>query len=398
MISGARKDWRVFLRLLVGMSRRLRFIPDHGALVEVTCRALHSRFLFRPGPMLNAIILGALARAKSLYSVRICAFAFVSNHFHLILEVDDALQLARFMNHFNSKLAREVGRLTGWREKIFGRRYQAITISSEDQAQTERLKYVLSHGCKENLVARLQEWPGVHCVQALMEEKTLEGWWFNRTQEYLARRRGEDFGPFQYATRETLELDPLPCWKHLTPEQRQKRVAALVPEIEGEAVARRERTGVQPLGPTAILATVSPPRSRGPPPRLSMPRRGPSAASCETPTSGSSPPIGTPPRNFGQGIATSRSPRVASLLLCLSWEVRQRAAGATLRLLDSLRRMAWQLSKSPTRPVQSHVSIEISHSAAPPRSIALWPFAIRIEHLLQLRPPNVNWADAALRP
>ena len=64
----------------------------------------------------------------------------------------------------------------------------------------------------------------------------------------------EDFGPFQYATRETLELDPLPCWKHLTPEQRQQQVAALVSEIEGEAAARRERTGVQPLGPAAILA------------------------------------------------------------------------------------------------------------------------------------------------
>ncbi|HEY0510769.1 MAG TPA: hypothetical protein VGH73_02615 [Thermoanaerobaculia bacterium] len=110
------------------------------------------------------------------------------------------------------------------------------------------------HGCKEGLVERPQDWPGVHCVQALTEGKTLEGWWFDRTQEYLARRRKEDFGPFQYATRETLELDPLPCWKPLTPEQRQKRVAALVSEIEGEAAAHRERTGVQPLGPAAILA------------------------------------------------------------------------------------------------------------------------------------------------
>jgi hypothetical protein len=59
--------------------------------------------------------------------------------------------------------------------------------------------------------------------------------------------------PFQYATRETLELDPLPCWKHLTPEQRQKRAAALVSEIEAEAAARRERTGIPALGPQAIL-------------------------------------------------------------------------------------------------------------------------------------------------
>ncbi len=56
-------------------------------------------------------------------------------------------------------------------------------------------------------MSRLREWLGVHCVQALTEGKTLEGWWFNRAQEYLARRRGKDFGPFQYATRETLELD-----------------------------------------------------------------------------------------------------------------------------------------------------------------------------------------------
>jgi REP element-mobilizing transposase RayT len=236
------------------MSRKLRFIPDQGALVEVTCRAFQSRFLFRPGPILNGIILGALARAKSLYPVRICAFAFLSGHFHLILEADDARQLSRFMGHFNSKVAREIGRLTGWREKIFGRRYQAILISSEPEAQIARLRYVLSHGVKEGLVERLKDWPGVHCVEALTEGKVLEGWWFDRTKEYLARRRGEDFGPFQYATRETLELDPLPCWKHLPEEKRQHLAAALASEIEEEAADRRERTGVSPLGPAAILA------------------------------------------------------------------------------------------------------------------------------------------------
>src|SRR6185503_555785 len=236
------------------MSRQLRFIPDEGALVEVTCRALQSRFLFRPGPTLDAILLGALARAQRRYAVRIIAFFFASNHLHLILEVDDARQLARLMNYFTSKIAREIGRLTGWREKIFGRRYQAIPISDEPEAQIARLQYVLSHGCKENLVERLREWPGVHCVEALTTGKTLEGWWFDRTQEYLARRRGESFGPYQYATRETLELAPLPCWKHLPPEKRQQLAAAMVSEIEAEAADRRERTGVPALGPAAILA------------------------------------------------------------------------------------------------------------------------------------------------
>jgi len=112
--------------------------------MEVTCRCIHSRLLLRPGHSLNEIIIGALARAKRLYGVRIICYSFVSNHFHLLLEVDDAQQLARFMCHFNSKLAKEVGRLTGWREKIFGRRYQAILVSPEEAAQIERMAYVLS--------------------------------------------------------------------------------------------------------------------------------------------------------------------------------------------------------------------------------------------------------------
>ena len=56
--------------------------------------------------------------------------------------------MAQFMGHFNSNLAREAGRLAHWREKFWGRRYQAIPISEEEAAQSERLRYILAHGCK----------------------------------------------------------------------------------------------------------------------------------------------------------------------------------------------------------------------------------------------------------
>jgi REP element-mobilizing transposase RayT len=104
------------------MSRRIRFIPEGGALVEVTCGALHGRLLFRPSPVLNQIIIGTLARAKQRHEVRVCFFVGLSNHLHILLWVEDAQRLAKFVGYFLSKLAREVGRLTGWKEKIFGRR------------------------------------------------------------------------------------------------------------------------------------------------------------------------------------------------------------------------------------------------------------------------------------
>jgi REP-associated tyrosine transposase len=236
------------------MARRLRHTPEGGALFDVTCRTVQSRFLLRPSPLLNEIILGALTRAKRRYGVELSAFIFLSNHLHILAWATDSEQLARFMGYFLSKLAREVSRLTGWRDKVFARRYQAIPISEEEAAQVERLLYILSNGCKEDLVERPQDWPGVHCINALLTGQPLEGTWFDRTQEFAARNRGESFGPRKYAMPEVLELDPLPCWRHLSEKQYQSRMAGLVEKITVEAAARRKETGSQPLGPAAILA------------------------------------------------------------------------------------------------------------------------------------------------
>jgi hypothetical protein len=63
------------------MPRPLRFIPEDGALVEVTTRCIQSRLLLTPRPLLNEIILGVLARAARLYGVSVVAFCFLSNHY-----------------------------------------------------------------------------------------------------------------------------------------------------------------------------------------------------------------------------------------------------------------------------------------------------------------------------
>ena len=235
------------------MSRRLRFIPDDGALVEVTTRTLHSRYLLRSSPELDEIIVGVLGRAQRLYEVRICGYLFLSSHYHLLLDVDNARQLALFMAYVNSNLAREISRLYRWPEKIWSRRYQGIVISGEEPAQIARMKYLLANGSKEGLVARPQDWPGVHVAKALIQGEDLTGYWFDRTQEYAARNRGEKFDRLQFATPETLYLSPLPCWKHLPEDVWRGRARHLIQEIEDEAAAHLARTGSQPLGAAAIL-------------------------------------------------------------------------------------------------------------------------------------------------
>lgn len=236
------------------MTRRLRYIPEGGALVEVTCRTVQSRYLLKPTDELGAIIIGVLARAQRLYPVQLHAFVFLSNHYHLLLGVEHALQLACFMNYVNSNLAREAGRLYGWKEKFWGRRYQAIVISEEEAAQMDRLRYVLSHGCKEGLVARPHDWPGANSVKALVEGHSLQGLWFDRTREYAARMQGREFHHLDYATPETVRVEPLPCWRHLSRNDHRSRVRELIIQIEAETRTRHARDRTQPLGVKAILA------------------------------------------------------------------------------------------------------------------------------------------------
>ena len=236
------------------MPRKIRFVPHVRTLISITCRTVQGRFLFRPGPQLNSLVLGVLGRAQRRYETRIAAASVLSSHFHLLLIVDDAREPSSFMRYMKSKLAREVNRLTGWRGPVFDRRYEMTVVTDEDAAQIERLQYVLAQSVKEGLVERVRQWPGVHSAAALLDGTTLTGHWFDRTQEFAARLRGEDIGPMQYATLETVTLSPIPCWAHLSSECYRARIEALVEAIETEAARERERTGASVLGVKAILA------------------------------------------------------------------------------------------------------------------------------------------------
>jgi hypothetical protein len=61
----------------------------------------------------------------------------LSNHFHLLLGADDAEKIANFMRDLQSKLAREVNRLAGWRGPVFERRYEMTVVTDEERAQDE---------------------------------------------------------------------------------------------------------------------------------------------------------------------------------------------------------------------------------------------------------------------
>lgn len=221
-------------------------------------RTVQGRLLLRPSAALNEIVLGVLGRAQRRYAMTIHAASFLSNHFHLLLSPVSTAQMADFMEYLGGNLAREVGRLVGWREKFWARRYRAIVVSNEEEAQIERLAYLLAHGVKEGLVARPEAWPGVHSVRALRDGCVLEGTWFDRTAQYRARqaaklgREGEGQDPAaSVRSSERVVLTALPCWSDLPESAVRSRIVAMVDAIVAQG-RRDGRTG-RPLGERAIL-------------------------------------------------------------------------------------------------------------------------------------------------
>jgi len=236
------------------MARPIRHMPAPYTIFVVTVRTLQERFLLRPSKEANEIILACLGRSQFLYpNVRLHHFDFLSNHFDLILSAPDFHQISAFVGHFESVLARKLGCLVEWRQKFWGRRFRPIPVL-DDEALLGRVRYALEHGCKENLVMRPRDWPGVSCVAALTEGEALVGYWHDRTEEYKDAQRGKTVKSSDYVRRYEIKLTPLPLWADLSEPQRQAQYRHIIKDIEEETRERHEKNGTRPLGAEAVLA------------------------------------------------------------------------------------------------------------------------------------------------
>ena len=235
------------------MSRFPRLWTRPNAGVEVMNRCIQGRHLLKPSPRLNAIIIGALAKAREKYPVEIYSGAFLSSHFHIFLQAPTVKIQSRFMAYFTRKLSVETGILYDWQVSTFPNRYHAAEVSQEPEAQIQRLVYHLKNGPKEGLVSSPLDWPGVNFVEALITGEPLKGIWIDRSGYYRASQRDEDVTLDDFTEHLELPIAPLPCWVHLDPTSRRDQILAIIRDIEEETAARHAENGTTPLGAQAIL-------------------------------------------------------------------------------------------------------------------------------------------------
>ena len=230
------------------MPRRRRHVPEP-MLFELTCQTLQNYYLLQTSPQIRNIILGVLARAQRLARVTIHDFVFMMTHYHILATFENEAQMEKFANFLNSKLATKINRALGRRGIFWDSRYAAIPITNEEAAQAARLRYLLSHGVKEGLVARPQDWPGVNTLaHRLKGQDSIPARWEDLHGFNQAKRHRENPRRIDYLEEEQVELSPLPCWAHLSRRQCRQQIHAMVQDMTEEAREEHHRNGTEPVG------------------------------------------------------------------------------------------------------------------------------------------------------
>ena len=115
------------------MAYHLRYQSSEWALHHVVSRCINGYSFLKPTPAIVQICTGVLGRALAMYSTRIklIHMAFLSNHFHLLLESESVHALSQFTQYLKSNLSRELAREHDWQGPMWQSRYASEEILDE---------------------------------------------------------------------------------------------------------------------------------------------------------------------------------------------------------------------------------------------------------------------------
>jgi len=205
---------------------------EAGIIYFLTVRCLHGRLFLRPSERTNGVLGGVLARSVRLNGVEVFAFVFASNHVHLLVRAPRG-NVSNFMQHLLTNISKKVGTLVGWRGAFWERRYSAEPVL-DDEALIGRIRYILSHGVKEGLVASCREWPGLSSLSMMLDDEPRRFRWFHWSDRWRSRNDGKPCARFdeRCSTIEQLVLTPVPHPAFRDARLRRLTVEGIVQSIE----------------------------------------------------------------------------------------------------------------------------------------------------------------------
>ena len=221
-------------------------LPRHfikGATYLITRRCTQRQFLLRPSKGVNEILRFCLATAAESFGIRLHAYVFMSDHYHLIATDVDGRLLA-FVHWLNTHIAKCLNAHHERAENLFDNRQPHVIPIATPADVLEKIVYVLANPVAAGLVARGEQWPGVRSAARDFGRKICA-----QKPRAFFRREGavEDTAQF--------ELEVPPGFEDLTPRSFRRRLQGAIDDREAELRAKVRAEGRRFLGAKGVRAT-----------------------------------------------------------------------------------------------------------------------------------------------
>ena len=120
---------------------------------------------------LNLIIWSILARAQTLYDIKLCHLFLMGNHLHFILCVKDPESIVRFMERFKTESSHAINRLLGRRQRtVWCDGYDCVPMLTAEDV-ISKIAYLYLNPSKARLVNHIEEYPGVSSWEMFQSNK-----------------------------------------------------------------------------------------------------------------------------------------------------------------------------------------------------------------------------------
>ena len=247
--------------------RHARYI-DPSVPYHVVTKTLRGQFILAPKKGIRELCAGILAKAQLNWpSIKLYGYAFMSNHIHLMLQGPPS-DFSAFMGFLKRELSRRLGQRYKLPGALWHQRY-AMSALPTHESQLKCLRYILSQGVKEGLVARPIDWPGLHCAKALLSNSPETGQWFQAADYHQAkarnalRRNPKKISRRTFYQRLTVHLAVLPALEGYTSHEQNKKFEAINNDVikSYEVIRKNDNikvAGIKKVAQTSIYAANLP--------------------------------------------------------------------------------------------------------------------------------------------
>ncbi len=123
---------------------------------------------------MKLILKSAIARAQTLYKIKICAYLWMGNHLHMVVVVTCPASFSLFMDRIKTETAHAVNRLQGTSNiTVWSAKYHSPPVLTVEDV-IEKLIYLYTNPAQANLESSIFLYPGCSSWEMFFHHATAE--------------------------------------------------------------------------------------------------------------------------------------------------------------------------------------------------------------------------------